>query len=128
VGSIGSHTTRTRRSTDRFCFSISSIAHDPRKQYAQVGESSNTIPSTMGAATSSQEPNFSIADKPGVSLQAFNEIVHVTQHFSLFALKQVMVSVFNADNPCLRNLNLKCMHLILHCASEGWRVGNVEDS
>jgi hypothetical protein len=43
VGSMGSHTTRTRTSADRFCFSISSIAEDPRKQYAHVGESSNTM-------------------------------------------------------------------------------------
>src|SRR5262249_40987670 len=60
-------------------------------------------------------------------LQIFDEIIHVAQHFSLFALKQVMISVCNADNPCLRNLNLKGVHLILHCASEGRRVGNVED-
>src|ERR1700682_3275618 len=42
VGSIGSHTTRTRSRADGFCFNIFSIAEDPRKQQAQVGESSNT--------------------------------------------------------------------------------------
>jgi hypothetical protein len=42
VGSIGSHTTSTRIGSDWFCFSIASIAEDPRKQYAHVGDSRST--------------------------------------------------------------------------------------
>jgi hypothetical protein len=42
VGSIGSQTTRTRIGSDWFCFSIASIAEDPRKQYAHVGDSNST--------------------------------------------------------------------------------------
>lgn len=32
VGNIGSQTTSTRTNVEGFCFSISSIADDPRKQ------------------------------------------------------------------------------------------------
>ncbi len=42
VGSIGSHTTRTRTDIEGLCSKMSSIAEDPRKQYAQVGDRSRT--------------------------------------------------------------------------------------
>jgi hypothetical protein len=42
VGSIGSHTTKTRIGSDPNRFRSSSTAEDPRKQVGQVGESSRT--------------------------------------------------------------------------------------
>lgn len=42
VGSMGSQTTSTRTGSEGFCFSSCSIAEDPRKQYAQVGDSRST--------------------------------------------------------------------------------------
>ena len=42
LGSIGSHTTRTRTDIEGLCSKISSIAEDPRKQYAHVGDRSRT--------------------------------------------------------------------------------------
>lgn len=42
VGSIGSHTTRTRIGSERARSSNFSIADAPRKQVGQVGESSST--------------------------------------------------------------------------------------
>jgi hypothetical protein len=42
VSDIGSQTTRTRTAAPWLCFSIPSMAEDPRKQYAQVGDSSST--------------------------------------------------------------------------------------
>ena len=41
VGSMGSQTTNTRTG-DWTCFNISSMAEAPRRQYAQVGDSSST--------------------------------------------------------------------------------------
>src|SRR5258708_32558598 len=42
VGNIGSHTTRTRTDIEGLWSKMSSIAEDPRKQYAQVGDRSRT--------------------------------------------------------------------------------------
>lgn len=49
VGRIGSQTTKTRKSSERFCFSIWSIAEAPRKQTGQVGETSKSTRSSFAA-------------------------------------------------------------------------------
>jgi len=49
VGSIGSHTTRTRIGSRCVCSSNFSIADAPRKQVAHVGDSSSTSRSSPSA-------------------------------------------------------------------------------
>ena len=64
---MGSQTTRTRTAADGFCFKISSIAEDPRKQYAHVGESSNSRRFRSAALLNSRLNSSRLPDVSDVS-------------------------------------------------------------